>query len=232
MNHKTLIRDAVNLLSLVSCLFIFHVDSAVANGSLLDPSNRTGKWDFNLTAQYIDPASLNFDGGTSAEFNDTVGWGFGLGYNFNEHLELLFDLNWSSLNYKANYIDENDNPQTSSSTMYGSSANFSLTYNFLAKRFTPFVTGSLGWQYIDTNIETGPPVNGCWWYPWWGYICGPYQPTYTETNFTYGALAGLRFDLGKAMYFKGGVGNQYMNTSHGGSMNTTLYRLNLGFMFR
>lgn len=205
-----------------------------ANGStsLMAASDRTGKWEFNLTSQYIGGSSIRFDNNTSADLEETIGWGFGIGYNFSEKLEFNFDMNWSNISYRANYLDENGNPQVAGSNLYGSSANLALTYNFMAKRFTPFVTGTVGWSYIDTNIPSGPPINGCWWYPWWGYVCGPYQPTYTENNFIYGALAGLRFDLGRSMYLKGSLGKQYIATDHGGTHNTTLYRLNLGWMFR
>ena len=200
--------------------------------SLMSASDRTGKWEFNLTSQYIDSGSVSFENNTSADLNDTIGWGFGIGYNFSEKLEFNFDMNWSNVSYRANYLDENDNPQTLGSTLYGSSANLALTYNFMPKRFTPFITGTIGWSYIDSSIPSGPPIDGCWWYPWWGYICGPYQPTYTANNFTYGALAGLRFDLGRSMYLKGSLGKQYLDTEHGGTYSTTLYRLNLGWMFR
>ena len=59
---------------------------------------------------------------------------------------------------------------------------FTGSYNFSEKEFTPFVTGGLGWTYIDTNIPTGLPENICWAYPWYGYYCTTYVPTETTTD--------------------------------------------------
>jgi opacity protein-like surface antigen len=36
---------------------------------------------------------------------------------------------------------------------------------------------------------------GCWWDPWWGYICTPYQSTKSVDEFVYQLGAGVRWDL-------------------------------------
>ncbi len=202
-----------------------------AGDSLSAASDRSGKWELNLTSQYIYASTIEGPRGTGADIDETVGWGFGMGYNFSEQLEFLFDMTWSNPGYTLTYRDESDNLQTLGTSLYSSTASFSLTWNFLPRRFTPFVTGTVGWQFLDTNIPNGPPVDGCWW-TWWGYICGPYQPTHTENNFTWGALAGLRFDLGQALYLKGAIGRMYMDTDSSGTQDLTLLRINLGWMFR
>ena len=41
--------------------------------------------------------------------------------------------------------------------------------------FTPYVTGGIGYAFIDTNIPDSPPQTACWWDPWWGYVCDTFQ---------------------------------------------------------
>lgn len=204
---------------------------AASGASLSAPSDREGKWELNLTSQYLYASTIEGPRGTGADIDGTVGWGFGMGYNFSEQLEFLFDMTWSNPSYTLTYRDENDQLQKLGTSLYSSTASLSLTWNFLPRRFTPFVTGVAGWQYLDTNIPNGPPVNGCWW-TWWGYICGPYQPTHSENNFTWGALAGLRFDLGRELYLKGAIGRMYLDTGFSGNRDITLWRINLGWLFR
>jgi len=51
------------------------------------------------------------------------------------------------------------------------------TYNILARPLTPYGTGGLGWSWVDNNIATEPPTVGCWWVPWYGYVCEGYENT-------------------------------------------------------
>ena len=81
-----------------------------------------------------------------------------------------------------------------------STLRFHGTYNILSGNFTPFVTAGLGWTYIDTNIPSGLPESFCWYYPWWGQYCGTYVPTHDTTKFSYNAGAGLRLDVGTAVF--------------------------------
>ena len=64
---------------------------------------------------------------------------------------------------------------------------FDLSYYFMTGRFTPFVTTGLGWNFVDTNIPTAPPQVGCWWNPWYGYICEGFQDTKSVDGFAYQA---------------------------------------------
>ncbi len=205
---------------------------ACAEGySLMGPSKRTATWEFNVTSQYLGSSLVNFNGGASAEIDSTIGWGLGLGYNFTEYLELNFDAYWSDAGYRANYIDENGAPQISGGTLSSNSANVALTYNILPRRFTPFITGAVGMQFFNTDIPVGPPIDGCWWYPWLGQVCS-YQPTYREDNTAYAALAGVRFEFGRAMYLKSSLGKHYIGLNNGGTHSMTIFRLNFGWMFR
>ncbi|MCG6936495.1 MAG: outer membrane beta-barrel protein [Proteobacteria bacterium] len=234
MHHLTKPALTSYLVLSLFCLGMLTGTAVAADDSpsFSSPSNRTDKWEFSLIAQYISSASISFNDDTSADLNDTIGWGFGVGYNFNEKMALNFNVNWSNISYNANYFDENGASKTGGGNLYGSNANLAFTYNFMPKRFTPFVTGVIGWQYIDTDIANGPPQNACWYYPYYGYICNGYQPTYSADNYTYGWLGGVRFDVGQAMFIKASVGQQYLNTDNAGTPAVGLGRLEFGWMFK
>jgi len=55
----------------------------------------------------------------------------------------------------------------------------------------------IGWTWIDTNIPDGPPVGGCWWDPWWGYVCTTTYPTKTKSAFSYQATLGVLGNIEK-----------------------------------
>lgn len=60
---------------------------------------------------------------------------------------------------------------------------------------TPYLEAGFGWTFVDSNVADGPPLVGCWWHPWWGYICDGYYNTFHETSFSYGGAIGLRYQL-------------------------------------
>ncbi len=70
-------------------------------------------------------------------------------------------------------------------------------------RFTPFITTGVGWNFVDTNIPTAPPQVGCWWNPWYGYICQDFQETKNVDGFAYQLGAGLRYRLNKSLSLSG-----------------------------
>ena len=61
-----------------------------------------------------------------------------------------------------------------------------VNFNFLDGPITPYVTATVGYSFIDTNIPDGPPQTGCWWDPWYGQICGTWQDTRSIEEFVYG----------------------------------------------
>jgi opacity protein-like surface antigen len=195
-------------------------------------SDREGQWQAFFATNYVDSDSIDFDGGAQADINGDLGWLFGFGYNFNEQLALDFEISWNSVSYTATRVLEAGGTEQIGGWLDTSATRFNLTYHFTEKALTPFISANIGWAWIDTNIPSGPPSTGCWWDPWWGYICSGYQPTYSRTEFTYGAGLGLRFDTGKNVFLRGVISQQWLDV--GGASSTPdflMYRFDLGFMF-
>jgi hypothetical protein len=99
-------------------------------------------------------------------------------------------------------------------------------FNVLENTVTPFVRGSLGFTWVDTNIPAGPGF--CWWDPWWGYICD--QPTVEDTSFSYGAAAGVRADINERFFIEGSYQILWLDLDRGDTPSLDGWRLNIGWM--
>jgi opacity protein-like surface antigen len=140
----------------------------------------------------------------------------GFGYNIDEHWLASFEFGYNQISYKAN-IASADTPPKQSASVSGdaqvSRFGGSITYNLLAQPLTPYVLGTLGWAYVDSNIPNGPPQTGCWWDPWYGYICSTWQSTASSNSFTYGLGAGVRWDAGHSFFVRFAYEYDWINLS-------------------
>ncbi|HEX4987050.1 MAG TPA: outer membrane beta-barrel protein [Burkholderiales bacterium] len=198
-------------------------------------SSRGGRWDLDLHLQYNDSKSITSDHGSTAEVDDSVGWGFGLGYNFNDHWGLEFNASWSTPDYTATIAPGPGNgaaARQSSGIMNIAAASLNGTYNFLSSAFTPFVTAGIGATYVDTNVPDGPPTSTCWQDPWWGYYCGTVAPSKADTYFSYNAGAGLRWDSKQALFLRALVSEQWVDVGGGvGTPGFLQVRFDVGVRF-
>jgi len=215
----------------IRLLFALLLLSVAAPQPRADASHRAGTWQVSLNPMYAKSALIRFDGGAEADLNARSSFGFGFGYNLNEQWELGLDMGSGSAGYTGTRIGESGTRERFSASYYISYFNLGASFNLLKSRLTPFVSGNLGWSYIDSGIPTGDVGEICWWDPWWGWICGPYARTYTDTKWHYGADLGLRFDVTRAVFLKGAIGQTWIDFDNAGDTTFTNYRLSLGFMF-
>src|SRR5262245_39528881 len=141
-------------------------------------ADRDPGWDAGAELIYQDAKDISFDGGTRAELDDDLGLALTFGYRFNDRLELTFGLDWNNVDYDIHVVG--DTPLSSfsaSGELEAFTPYVGVNFNLMKGDFTPYITGAVGWSFIDTNIPNGPPQNACWWDPWWGYICGQWQDT-------------------------------------------------------
>ncbi len=171
-------------------------------GIALAQGDRSRSWEWSLGAIYQESKNMGSEGGSTLAVDDAVGFGLNFGYNLTNHLTLGFDLDWISPDYRAVLIDDTVMPADTTVIDHEFSqfnGRFKGTYSILDGPFRPFVEAGLGWTYIDSNVADGPPITGCWWHPYWGYICDNFYSTFSSTTFTYGAGLGFRY------HFRGGT---------------------------
>ena len=199
-----------------------------------EESIRKGLWEIILSPQYMLAKNLGFDGGTTAKIEDTWGFALQIGYNFNDHWNLAGLFSWSEPDYHALIQPVAGNPgpaRNTNGTIQMNTFGMALTYNILKSAFTPYVDGHLGGTYINTDIAAGPPQVGCYWDPWFGQICGTFQDTKSNTFFTFGLGGGLRWDVNRWFFLRGGARYQWIDISNTGTPGFTLVKLDVGFKF-
>jgi opacity protein-like surface antigen len=161
-------------------------------------AGRAGTWETRLGVAFQQSASADFNGGTTADFDSDEGLRLGFGYHYTDNLEVGMNFGYGQTDYSADLVGNiGETPATFPIRGEFEYFTFSgdLTYNFLDGPFSPFVVAALGWSWIDTNIATGPPETGCWWDPWWGYVCTTFQDTKSLDGVTYQLGAGARYDF-------------------------------------
>lgn len=221
----------------VLALLVFAAFGAAYSGSAVaqyysGAGGRAQTWEFYGEARFIFGKDINFQGGSSISTSDDAGFGLGFGYNFDEHWLASFEFQYNEIQYRGS-IASADKPPKPTSTVTGtaqiSRIGGSLTYNILPGPLTPYVTGLLGWSYVDSNIPTGPPQTGCWWDPWYGYLCSSWQPTASQNAFTYGLGVGMRWDVGHSFFMRFGYEYDWVDLSHAnGTPAFSLLRLQFG----
>ncbi len=191
---------------------------------------RSERWDFTIQTRYNSSMDYTGDGGSSLSVNSDLGWGFGFGYNFNQHFNLGLLFTWRSVPYQSMAVDADDPSQSTQYSGQLSTSTFGLSgeYNVLKGPITPYVNGSLGWMHINTNVFAGW-TSGCYWDPWWGYICGPVPLTYGANKTVYTLGLGMRFEVSDAVFLRGGYERGWL--SSGTLDGTDMMRIDLGFMF-
>jgi len=164
-----------------------------------------GDWEFRIGPVFQESKNVGFNGGSNADINSTTGVKIGAGYYVTDQLIIggNFSYGQSSFNgtVQGNPSSTPGSPSISGQIENGhvdfSTLMFDATYTLLQGPIKPFGKVGLGWNWVNTNIASGPPQTGCWWDPWWGYVCSGYQPTHGASSFTYQVGAGVQFNFSR-----------------------------------
>jgi opacity protein-like surface antigen len=195
------------------------------------PTQRAGKWESTFGLYLTGSESAGGINESSVDIDSGYGAGFSAGYNFTQNLALRFDGSWSRADYEAVLDSEDDGLVTISHRLSAFTGQFNGVWNILDGAFTPYLQAGVGWTYLDSNVSDGPPTTGCWWDPWWGYICSNFYSTYSETNFSWNVGAGLRYEFGRGMFVRGGWEQTTIDGGKGVDPSFDAFRFELGWLF-
>ncbi|HEX6790225.1 MAG TPA: hypothetical protein VF247_02855, partial [Candidatus Krumholzibacteria bacterium] len=138
---------------------------------------------------------------------------------------------WRTIDYTATDVDQTDPLNTTSYSGWLDTGNFaaSAIFNLLPKALTPYVQGTVGWAMVDTNIPSGF-ASGCWWDPWWGYICDGYATTYGEDGVAYSLGGGISLQPSEIFFVRVGYDRMWIDMDDA-SDNADLFRVDAGFLY-
>jgi opacity protein-like surface antigen len=218
--------------AIFSTLTILLMMATIVSAQAAEPfKGRATNWEFTIGGNYVDEATIDFDGGTQLESNSTSGIILGLGYNYTDKLATNVQLGWNSINYTAERMLDTGSTQTVAGTVDYSVIQLNVMYHFLKGAVSPYVVGGLGRTFIDTNIPSGPPVGTCWYDPWWGYVCGEYQPTQSDSFTSFNVGVGMRWDINQKIFLRVGIGRHRINADNTSEVDFDTTRLEVGFSY-
>ena len=207
----------------------------LAAAPVVNAQSREGSWETELGVIFQNSSDADFEGGTQADFDSDVSWLFGISYHYTDQLQFGGTLSFGQTDYDADIAaDVNGDEQPDGFVSVSGDLDFmtlmgNATYNFLPGQFSPFVTGGIGWSWVDTNIATEPPQTGCWWDPWYGQICGTWQNTRSTEEFMYGLGAGVRWDVNDAWSLRFGYDKRWIDAN--GSPDLDQIKLGVTMMY-
>jgi opacity protein-like surface antigen len=172
-------------------------------GALVLPSpvkaqSREHSWEFVLPVIYSPSTTVTGEGGSKADLNSDLGFGFGIGYNPSNHFQVNGMFTWSTRSYDATIANTDGTARKASGTLESSTIAINAMYFLNPTGVTPFISGGIGSTFVDSNIPNGLGQTTCWYDPWWGYICDTYTPTKSETAVSYTAGVGVRIPVNRA----------------------------------
>ncbi len=194
---------------------------------------QAGQWEATVGVIASNSTSIDFEGGSVADVDSSFGFMAGAGYHFTDRLRFGSSFTYDSKDYSADVAG--DTPGESfaiEGSLDTMSLMFDAAYTFLTGPITPYVVGGLGWAWVDTNIASAPPEVGCWWHPWWGYICTSWQDTRTVDGLAYEVGIGMRYNFSNSLAADGAYRMRWMDFENAtGTPSFDTLQLNLVWKF-
>jgi len=195
--------------------------------------DREGRWEFTLGTFYQLGSDVDVKNGSPINTDGGFGLELGGGYNFSDMLAVSFGMQWAGIDYDTTVFDDEGNQGRLSGTYDSFTMSANVVLNLADGPWVPYIGGGVGWTWIDTNVPNGPPEFGCWWDPWWGYVCWGGYPTKTTDSFSYQVFLGLRYQFANDRTFmRLGYTSQWMDFSGAdGTPRFDVISLDFGWMF-
>ena len=137
-----------------------------------------------------------FDGSPNLTLQDTGLGGFGIGFHFNEFFSIHGDFMLGPATLRAH--TPGSPGYTFGDNAFLQTGRFNIDYNIINRRLTPFLTAGIGWQYLQVEQD---------YYDYGGYYDHEF---YSQTDFTWNAGGGLRWDITDNLFVKLTGGAQWL----------------------
>jgi outer membrane protein W len=185
----------------------------IAGGGGSGPA--AGDWELRIGPIFTNSKTVGFQGGATVDLDSSVGFKIGTGYYLTDGLVLGGNFSYTHANFNAQAVSAtNTSVQLQNGHADFSSFLLDARYKFLDGMFRPWVEAGLGYTWVNTNIANGPPQTGCWWDPWWGYICGGYQNTKNGSAFAYQVGAGFEVNFNRQFGLSAGYLETWEKIQH------------------
>jgi opacity protein-like surface antigen len=180
--------------------------------------DRAQTYEFGIQVADIAGGFVNGTRGASLDFANDTAIGIVGGYNISQNFQVGGEIFWADPGYSARLpLDPGATVVRVEGDMDVTSFLLKATWNILDTAITPYIEGGAGWMFVDSNVISGLPTTGCWWDPWWGYMCTSFYDTYSDTRTGYTYAAGVRWDMGDAMVLRASYGVVQMDTNNAAS---------------
>jgi len=178
-------------------------------------SGRAKTFEVGFQATNISGDSYTGVNGAGIDVSNDTAFGIVGGYNFTNKFQVGAEMMWADPSYRVDRALADTGLITSIDAELDV-ATFILkaVYNFLDGPVTPYIEAGAGWVRVDSNIQEGPATTGCWWDPWWGYVCSTFYDTYSDTRTGITYALGVRWDVSRDFVLRASYGKIDMDTNY------------------
>ncbi len=201
--------------------------------AMAQSGDRARTWDVGLQLSNNGSETLTGDMNSFLSVESDFGFGFWGPYNLNNRLAFGFDFNWTQPRYTARFVPDNGTtPVDVQHRMDLFTGQAKAVFHLLEGPVTPYIEAGLGLTRVDSNVADSPPITGCWWDPWWGYICDTFYSSYGDTVTSYSGALGLRWDFNRYYTMRAAYGMLVLDTRSGAAdAELDMWRLEFGWRF-
>jgi opacity protein-like surface antigen len=190
-----------------------------------EPLSRIGKTEVYGIGQYLHSDEITFEGprgDVKTKMDDTGLGGFGVAYHFNDFFSVRTDLMFGGATFNADVPTRTGGVIPIKQDAFIQTGRLNVDYNMINRRLTPFLTAGIGYQYTETELENAPPVETCWWDPWYGWVCYYDHPVAWQTDFTWNAGGGVRWNVTDNLFLKASVNATWLQYSGASGITTQI----------
>ena len=186
---------------------------AGGGSALAQDADREETGEFGVQFANLSGGNVTGIYGASLDFSNDTSIGITGGYNLNDRMYFGGEWTWADPTYSMTRVEDGSLiPRGFNAEADISSFLLKFQFNFLETAITPYVELGGGWIRIDSNVVSDVDT-GCWWDPWWGYVCANWYDTYSDTRVGYTYAAGVRWDL-DALVMRASYGIIQMETNY------------------